>query len=744
MKHLYLLLIALASGMGFLSCDDENSDLLNNYALEIDQESIAAGHEGNATTVTVTCKGMWSATSDVGWCQIDKNLAASDGAFQVIVEPYDGFLTRTANIKVSTGADRIVKYIQVMQAPKAYVLPETIDIGKITGQYEIILITESAWTAQIVEKGFGTDWIQVSPASGEKSSQITLNFATNESSDQKTAILRLAYNGQTKDILITQSDVFETPVIEFEETATTCNVKWNTILGAAGYGIVVFDENGTEKASVEVGGGVTSYNMADFPSFIAGAENFYTGKVQVAVKALTSVPDNYSESEKSAVFHSHYDLTSGDGTDEAKAFVLTTPRHLNNVRQNLGGTFIQKADIDLAGLDDDGNSANGNFVPVRGFKGMFDGGGNVIAHMKISTNVMDVGLFGSVVDAGSLKNIRLVLPEVECTIENKDNNIGVLVGSYLSTRSITNCHTIDGKVSGYGNNVGGLIGKFASESNQSATTLENSSNQSTTVQSVALKSAATGGLIGLQGKGIIENCYNTGSISGYLQVGGITGGVGKGGKIYQCYNAGTIENLSDASAPTDQIMAGGITARLYSSVAGEGPGAEIRQCYNTGNVRCAYYMGGIAGKLGIGTLTISDCYNTGTLTVTAIVQVGTKVYTNVGGISSTINVAANVITNCYVTGAIDSSIGSGAIIGAIMGDVANLTAGSNKGVKFENVFCLSTVAPAVGKSDATGYAQGLLSGAAKSEVELKGQNTFTGWDFSTIWDITDGSYPTLK
>ena len=37
-----------------------------------------------------------------------------------------------------------------------------------------------------------------------------------------------------------------------------------------------------------------------------------------------------------------------------------------------------------------------------------------------------------------------------------------------------------------------------------------------------------------------------------------------------------------------------------------------------------------------------------------------------------------------------------------------------------------------------------FSGEGKTTAEMQTKSTFVNWDFDTIWDIEDNSYPTLK
>ena len=129
----------------------------------------------------------------------------------------------------------------------------------------------------------------------------------------------------------------------------------------------------------------------------------------------------------------------------------------------------------------------------------------------------------------------------------------------------------------------------------------------------------------------ITNCYNTGSVSGNNQVGGIAGHA-LSSTITNCYNTGSVIG----SASSVGGIAGGASER-----------ATITNCYNTGSVTGPSYVGGIAGYALSSTIT--NCYNTGSVS-------GED---DVGGIAG--YALYSTITNCYWGGncTLSVAVGSG-------------------------------------------------------------------------------------
>ncbi len=206
--------------------------------------------------------------------------------------------------------------------------------------------------------------------------------------------------------------------------------------------------------------------------------------------------------------------------------------------------------------------------------------------------------------------------------------------------------------------------------------------------------------------GTIQNCNNTGSVSGTLYVGGIAG-----------YNNGTIQDCSNMGSVGNGARVGGIvgTVSKYRAVD-EG---IVKNCNNTGSVSGTQYVGGIAGLIGFNNNgSIQDCYNTGSVS-----GEGTD-NTRVGGI-----VGSNIrgaTQNCYNTGSVSGT----SYVGGVIGEYYY---GTITGCYYDKQLC--TVG-GISRNDRTGKAEGKLTsemtGSALSGVLSSGE-----------WTFTDGLYPRL-
>lgn len=109
------------------------------------------------------------------------------------------------------------------------------------------------------------------------------------------------------------------------------------------------------------------------------------------------------------------------------------------------------------------------------------------------------------------------------------------------------------------------------------------------------------GAIAATNYGTIENCYNTGNVTGQLMfVGGIVGE--NKGTVKECYNTGTITVNGQGES------AGGICGVAKGN-------AVIENCYNTGSVSGKWGIGGICGSFYEDTVRFSNCYNTGSVSI---------------------------------------------------------------------------------------------------------------------------------
>lgn len=219
-------------------------------------------------------------------------------------------------------------------------------------------------------------------------------------------------------------------------------------------------------------------------------------------------------------------------------------------------------------------------------------------------------------------------------------------------------------------------------------------------------SLSTGGIAGyLEGK--IIYCEYSGSVSGGMYVGGITGQTGLNAKVTECRNTASV-------AGTQSI--GGITGAVSYGT--------ISKCINTGSVGTAdksQQAGGIVGLMS-NYAVVEGCYNTGTV-------IGKK---NLGGLAGEATVCA-VPQGCYNIGSVASGINTGGSVGSYTGSAyISQTTGS---------FYLAESQAAATDKTATGASSATMKKAAF--VTKLNQQIGTEFFAEDMEKLNDG-YPILK
>jgi len=245
-----------------------------------------------------------------------------------------------------------------------------------------------------------------------------------------------------------------------------------------------------------------------------------------------------------------------------------------------------------------------------------------------------------------------------------------------------------------------------------------------------------GGLVGYNyNNSAVYNCYSTGSVQGYGEVGGLVG----------CSNVTTITNsYSTGSVAGDHLPAGGLVGRSDETT--------ITNCYSTGNVTGNVYgdgnsSGGLVGRSD--ETTITNCYSTG--------SVQGEVVGGLVGCNSN-----SSVDNCYSTGSVDGDDNVGGFVGYNYSSTVNnsYSTGSVDGSYdvggFVGYNYSSTVNYSFWNTTTSGQ-PGSAGGTGKTTAEMQTLSTYldAGWDFmeetingtDDFWDIdgvNNSGYPWLS
>ena len=478
---------------------------------------------------------------------------------------------------------------------------------------------------------------------------------------------------------------------------------------------------------------------------------------------------------------SWYDAHSGD-----TSFTITTAAQLaglaalvgngdaatGNAPVNFSGkTIALGADIDLSGR---------YWVPIgiaysKSFRGIFDGNGKTVSGMTIgsSTNYSSAypayGFFGMIV-SGTIQNVNLTDAVIYSSVSGNENMTGGLAG-FCEGGVLENC-SVSGSIhaaGGYNEDVGGLAGLC-----QLNSTVRNCSSSGTVAADASYSGCGcyVGGLVGFLGNlfidaSSVESSHSTADVS-------VSGGIPlAGGLVGITYDEEDTITASDAAGDVktegEWSTAGGLVGASY---------APIRACHATGNVDakstaysgCWTTAGGLVGNdensitesyAAAGTVSASSdrCYAlagglagsggyiTGCYSVSGAVSATGQCNSSDGGFNAAGGLVGNGfpgITESYsASGAVSVSGGSPDYSGGFVGYIDPLySARTDAGCYFD---AFTTGQPSDGQNgtaDAIGTA-----GSAGSDAGLKGAaaaGTLSGFDFTSVWAVTAGTYPHLK
>ncbi|MCL2030196.1 MAG: hypothetical protein FWG93_01490 [Oscillospiraceae bacterium] len=262
-------------------------------------------------------------------------------------------------------------------------------------------------------------------------------------------------------------------------------------------------------------------------------------------------------------------LESGDGAISAESIrslppyygsghVISTVRHLYNIRYTPGETFLLGQDINVSAWVD-------SFAPIlEDFNGTLNGGNRAIENLTVS----GAGLFANI--TGTVRDLTLDTPKVIGT----SDNVGALAGMVSDGGAVSHITLLDPVVSG-ASNVGGVAGTV-------------SGGTVSGVYAQFLKDTAqvsgdnnAGGLAGMLSGGTIEDSVvisprETSPVAGTPTSGGLVGGYTTGTVARSLYLAvaPVYESIMRPIVGTDSVPEGNFPHTYYLSGKGLRPERE--------------------------------------------------------------------------------------------------------------------------------------------------------------------------
>lgn len=306
--------------------------------------------------------------------------------------------------------------------------------------------------------------------------------------------------------------------------------------------------------------------------------------------------------------------------DENGAYHLLNEDHFNwwvtAVKADASVSAVLECDIPLSG----------EWTPIANLTGTFDGNGHTISGLTITDATTACQGFFADVTGGTVKNLNLT----NVSISSSNTKVGGIAGR-VRYGTISNC-TVSGTIAdthdGGSSNIGGIVGEAGGNTSNKVLIEDCVNNAAVTITHATKADKNVGGIVG-QGANaaygsVIRNCVNNGVITGDItyskKIAGIAGETYY--SIVNCVNTGSVSGFEDI---------GGIVGVSYN---GNNPNGEVIEesnvddydwqtyvvnCYNTGIITGSGNQGGIAGRVNMYSH-MYNCYTTGTYGVYAGVQ----------------------------------------------------------------------------------------------------------------------------
>lgn len=311
------------------------------------------------------------------------------------------------------------------------------------------------------------------------------------------------------------------------------------------------------------------------------------------------------------------------GTAEELAWLAAEINNSSNNSQSYSAVLT--ADIDLGYRPWTPIGCYADWQNNHPYRGVFDGQGHTVSGLYVTALSNGyAGLFGYTSGSTTIKNLTV---EGEIRLEDVSTtakHIGGIVGE--ANAKLERCVSrVRISAAGFGTRdtcaVGGIAGKLSGAMTDCRF---EGSIDITCKRGGAYISGGVGGLAGNAAGGALTRCVNTGAVTvdKGTGVGGIAGITSREVTFTQCANTGHISNDTAAVLSSGEKPKGGTGGILGVGKSGN---VSISLCYNTGTVSGTTIVGGILGgeagdygtsiSNGNPSLTVENCYNAGLLDV---------------------------------------------------------------------------------------------------------------------------------
>lgn len=467
--------------------------------------------------------------------------------------------------------------------------------------------------------------------SGITAYQFSTNSGLTASSDGWTSITKTT-SEITKTYTATSNDTYYFYVKDAEENVNKSSIVVNNIDRTAPNSSISAGSVNNKTITLTARGSDSQSGVATY--------KFYVGGKLVSTQTTKAGTATYNYSTRFGNKSAYVIVTDAVGNSKQSSSVSfwdytikyndELPSFSSYVN---GGTNFSGKTITL--LND--LSYNATLTPIgtssKPFAGTFEGGWHTITGITASSSTLeDVGMFGYT--TGTIKNLTLA----NATF-NGPTNVGGIAGR--STGTIQYCYANNIKITSStngsvkklggiaGNSTGTITGCFTSGGSITVTitaweawaggiagigkNISNCSNRGTQISGYnSTGPSGIGGIVGSAENGTVNQCFNSGSVSGYGYVGGIAGA--NNSILTNSFNSGPVSVPGNIISTLTGFPLGGI-------VGWNNGNGNISICYNTGRVTnnsstgIEVMTGGLVGYNTVGSIT--KCYTIGTVSAKA-------------------------------------------------------------------------------------------------------------------------------
>lgn len=288
-----------------------------------------------------------------------------------------------------------------------------------------------------------------------------------------------------------------------------------------------------------------------------------TGLLLFIAAVLFIIPQKTAGAE--TWIESAAEFAAGDGTQGAPYQISTAGELANLAKMVSGGETDENTYFELtADIDLDGKEWTPIGTKDSQFAGKLFGNGNTISNLTVGGGD-NRGLFSY--SSGEIKNLYLEKIDITTTM----NAGGVCA---FNSGTIEGCGVLSGTII-CSNPNGGQLGGICKE---------NSGTISRCFSNASVKGATSAGIVYInRGIGVVQDCYNTGTLEGSSSASGIN--TNNYGKIKTCLNLGAV-------IAEDKISEEGSVIRGYGICVMNVPGASLENCYSDSDVCPKELFGG--------------------------------------------------------------------------------------------------------------------------------------------------------